>query len=64
MPGCKQWGQQQANEEVWLSKLHPMDATAVALPGPPHVITDIMDEKREDWEDFLEEQEDADDDDD
>ena len=26
------------------------------------VITDIMDEKREDWEDFLEEQEDGDDD--
>ena len=26
------------------------------------VITDIMDEKREDWEDFLEEQEDEDDD--
>ncbi|MYF86892.1 MAG: heterodisulfide reductase subunit C, partial [Rhodospirillaceae bacterium] len=28
------------------------------------VITDIMDEKREDWEDFLEEQEDDDEDDD
>ena len=31
VPGCKQWGQEQTIEEVWLWKLRPMLSTPVQL---------------------------------